>query len=207
MVAAVAARFEAPESEITDLLSVLVSITELLAAKLDRRGEHQELVRTGRLAAQRATRIIGDLFRQRAALRGRRILVVEDEPMLLATLVRGLLAEGFEVVGAENGRRAAAMLSHFKPDLLITDLVMPEMDGIALIREAKRLRPDLRILAMTDGGRYGRAASYLEWATELGADEVLTKPFRMSSLLTATRLLLNASAPESPAVARAVGEA
>jgi len=185
---------DAPESEMADLLSVLVSITELLAARLDQRPEHQQLVRAGHLAAQRATQILDRLSRQRAMLRGRRILIVEDDPVLLRTLVRGLLAEGFEALGAENGRRAVPVLQRFNPDLLVTDLVMPEMDGIALIREAKQLRPDLRIIAMTEGGRHGHAASYLEWATEFGADEVLMKPFRMSSLLTAVRLLLNASA-------------
>src|SRR5438132_1632671 len=83
----------------------------------------------------------------------------------------------FDEVCAENGRRAVALLTPFRPDLLVTDLVMPEMDGIALIREAKRLRPDLGILAISAGGHYGRAANYLKWAAELGADEVLTKPF------------------------------
>jgi len=184
----------APAAAIADLVSVLVSINELLATKLDGRGDHDELVRVGRLAARRVTEIVDHLGRRRAALRGRRVLVVEDDVTLLRTLVRGLLAEGFEAVGAENGRRAVALLPAFKPDLLVTDLVMPEMDGISLIREVKRLRPDLRIVAITGGGLHGRAASYLKWAAELGADEVLTKPFSMSSLLAAVRLQLGASA-------------
>ena len=73
---------------------------------------------------------------------------------------------------------------------MVTDIVMPEKEGIATIIEARALAPDTAVIAISGGGAYGRSDNYLQWAEELGADEAMAKPFPMSQLLTAARLVL-----------------
>jgi DNA-binding response OmpR family regulator len=90
------------------------------------------------------------------------------------------------------------MLKTLKPDLLVTDIVMPEMEGIGTILEARRSAPDTKVIAISGGGHYGKSKSFLEWASELGADEVLAKPFRMSSLIMAARVVLDQPPPALP---------
>jgi DNA-binding response OmpR family regulator len=124
------------------------------------------------------------------------VLVVEDDPDLLSLLTGAFARAGFSTFGACNGRLGIKMLAEIKPDLMVTDIIMPEMEGIGAILEAKRLSPGTRVIAMSGGGQYGRSGNFLEWASELGADEVLAKPFRVSSLITAARLVLDR--PEAP---------
>jgi DNA-binding response OmpR family regulator len=90
------------------------------------------------------------------------------------------------------------MLRTLKPDLMVTDIVMPEMEGIGTILEARRSSPQTKVIAISGGGQYGRSKSFLEWASELGADEVLAKPFRMSSLIMAARVVLDQPPPVLP---------
>jgi YesN/AraC family two-component response regulator len=81
---------------------------------------------------------------------------------------------------------------------MVTDIVMPEMEGIATIIEAKRCSPETRVIAISGGGKYGRSDNFLQWAAELGAAEVLAKPFAMSSLIVAARLLVERAAASAP---------
>jgi DNA-binding response OmpR family regulator len=83
------------------------------------------------------------------------------------------------------------MVKTLKPDLMVTDIVMPEMEGIGAILEARRCSPATKVIAISGGGHYGRSQNFLVWAHELGADEVLAKPFRMSSLIMAARVVLD----------------
>ena len=78
-------------------------------------------------------------------------------------------------------------------DLVITDVVMPEMEGIGLIRELRKLMPAVRILAISGGGRLG-PEDYLAVAKAVGADETLMKPFGRDRLLEAVDLLLDGEA-------------
>jgi len=106
----------------------------------------------------------------------RRILVVDDEDSLRLLLGRALQKAGYEVVTAANG---AAALQEFRAqpaDLVITDLVMPEKEGIETILELRQLQPALKIIAMSGGG-YLEAQDYLQMAGKLGAMGTLTKPF------------------------------
>jgi len=106
--------------------------------------------------------------------------------------------EGYQTFSAPNGRMGVQMLQRLKPDLMVTDIVMPEMEGIGAILEARRSTPATRVIAISGGGQYGRSHNFLEWASELGADEVLAKPFRMSSLITAARVVLDRPADADP---------
>jgi len=79
---------------------------------------------------------------------------------------------------------------------VVTDIVMPDQDGIATILDLKREARPPKLIAISGGGQYGRTC-YLEWATHLGADEVLRKPFRMSALVEAASRLLAERSPSA----------
>lgn len=74
---------------------------------------------------------------------------------------------------------------------MVTDIVMPEKEGIATIIEAKAAAPDTAVIAISGGGAYGRSDNFLQWAEELGADRVMAKPFPMSQLLQAAHSILD----------------
>jgi CheY-like chemotaxis protein len=109
----------------------------------------------------------------------RRVLVVDDEPALLKAIATILQGEGFQVFTAKNGREARAMASEHQIDLLITDLGMPDEDGIELVRRLKAEGRELRIIAMS--GTFG--PDLLKAARLLGADSTLSKPMTASQLL------------------------
>jgi DNA-binding response OmpR family regulator len=111
-----------------------------------------------------------------------RILLVDDDPVLLAMMAAAFKTAGWSTAAAENGRRALAVFDRHEPDLVVTDIVMPEMEGIGLILELKRRRKRPRIVAISEPGRL-RTYDYLTWALHLGADEALAKPFRMTELV------------------------
>jgi len=193
---------QTPSRDLFELLAVVVGICESLADGLADNSQHGELARVGALAASRAAELVSELRAGKAlptaadidppeAERAYKVLVVEDDPDLLALLTSAFARAGFSTFGAKNGRLGVKMLAELQPDLMVTDIVMPELEGIGAIMEARRLSPATRVIAMSGGGKYGRSNNFLEWAAELGADEVLAKPFRVSSLITAARLVLD----------------
>ncbi len=106
----------------------------------------------------------------------KRILVIEDDPQFLAYLEELLNKEGFEVITAINGQQGLEMLREHAPLMLITDLLMPEKDGVRLITEVREEFKDLPIIAMS-GGKSVFSPAFLEAAEELGATYALHKPF------------------------------
>jgi len=123
-----------------------------------------------------------------------RILVTDDN-VRLRTAIRDILTQaGYEVETAGNGIEACQILGRVPVDLLITDIVMPEKEGIQTIAGLRRERPDLRIIAMSGDGSDG-ASFYLEMAREFGADVTLSKPFSRAQLLEAVEGLLGAANP------------
>jgi DNA-binding NtrC family response regulator len=98
------------------------------------------------------------------------VLFVDDDELVRAPLVDLLKAQGFRVLSAGSAVEAMRLLAQEHADVLFTDVVMPDQDGIELAKQAKRLRPDLRILFAT--GYYSRAAS----AEAFG--KLLFKPLR-----------------------------
>lgn len=115
------------------------------------------------------------------------ILVVDDDPMIRTTIRRML--GGHEVVEAENGDAALAALAVRRFALVITDLMMPERAGLALIGDIRARGSEPRILAISGGGRM-QGADLLPAAQAAGADAVLAKPFRKAELLRAVAALL-----------------
>ncbi len=108
-----------------------------------------------------------------------RILVVDDEASIREMLTKTLTLAEYEVDAAPDGRAAIERLRLMPYDLLITDLKMPGMDGLAVIREARRYRPDLPVIIITG---YSTEASAIE-AINLGVAGYLTKPFRVPRVL------------------------
>jgi two-component system response regulator GlrR len=118
-----------------------------------------------------------------------RILVVDDDPGLLRLLTIRLRSQKYEVEPAENGAKALAALARFRPDLVITDLRMAEMDGIALLRELQRRWPSLNVIMLTAHGTIPDAVK----ATQSGAFAFLTKPVEKEQLLEEVRRALKTS--------------
>lgn len=120
-----------------------------------------------------------------------RVLLIDDDAVLLDLMAHAFAAAGYTTHTAENGRKGLLMLDAVKPDLVVTDIVMPEMEGIgAILQIRRRPRPPM-IIAISGAGPGGRR-DYLSWARHLGADEVLSKPFRMSQIVAlANRLIEN----------------
>ena len=110
-----------------------------------------------------------------------RILVVDDEASIRDLLARTLALAEYDVDIAPDGRSALERLRLYPYDLLIADLKMPGMDGLSVIREAKRLKADLPVIIITG---YSTEASAIE-AVNLGVAGYLTKPFRVPQVLAA----------------------
>jgi len=118
-----------------------------------------------------------------------RILIIDDEADLRATLRDILEAQGYEVIEASDGREGLRHYLLAPMDLVITDLLMPEQEGMETIQAMRRVNPQVKIIAISGGGQTGRL-DFLEAAAVLGAQRTLRKPFRPRELLTAVRELM-----------------
>jgi DNA-binding response OmpR family regulator len=118
------------------------------------------------------------------------ILLVEDDNQLRTTLNELLTGSGYGVSEASDGRRVCDMHQQQRFDLVITDVVMPDIEGLAVIVELRRVDQNVRIIAMS-GSREGRAEEYLRIAQKLGAQLTLIKPFSNQEFLDAVRLALD----------------
>jgi excisionase family DNA binding protein len=123
------------------------------------------------------------------------ILVVDDEGAVRDLLAKTLTMADYDVDAAKDGQEAIERLRTITYDLLITDLKMPGMDGLAVIREARRISADLPIIVITG---YSTEASAIE-AINLGVAGYLTKPFRLPRILAATARALGEPVPAAEA--------
>jgi DNA-binding response OmpR family regulator len=117
------------------------------------------------------------------------ILVIDDEESICEMVEHTLCAGGHAVRLAENGRVGLDRLQAESIDLVITDMLMPEQDGIETIAAIRRIYGKLPIVAMCGGGRRG-PSDYLDMARQLGADATLVKPFGRQELLATVDALL-----------------
>jgi DNA-binding NtrC family response regulator len=122
----------------------------------------------------------------------KRILVVDDEENTRIALTRLLSREGYDVQTAANGLEALNTLRRSSADLIITDLNMPEMNGLAFLRELNREYPTSNVIMIT---AFGEVESYLE-ALNLGAFEYLNKPLRLEELRKVMGKMFLASSSE-----------
>jgi CheY-like chemotaxis protein len=124
-----------------------------------------------------------------------KILVVEDDDALGKVVKTCLQRFGHEVTCAMDGLSASQILEREPFELMITDLVMPEVEGIELIRRAKGWYPELPIIAISGGGR-NEPLLYLQMARKFGASSGLAKPFTPAQLKDAVDSLLPNKEPE-----------
>jgi CheY-like chemotaxis protein len=120
-----------------------------------------------------------------------RILLVDDDAAVRLLLETVLRTGRHEVTTAIDGRGALAAVATDTFDVVITDLIMPDMEGIETIMELRRIRPACKIIAMSGGGR-GSADDYLDIAANVGAHMTLAKPFSPQQLLDAVQQVLGA---------------
>jgi two-component system KDP operon response regulator KdpE len=117
-----------------------------------------------------------------------RILVAEDDASIRRAIAVQLRAEGYDVLEAEDGRDASELVRRDRPDLIITDLAMPVMDGFALISAIRKSLPIPIIVLSVRGGEADRVR-----ALDLGADDFVAKPFSVAELLARIRAQLRRS--------------
>jgi DNA-binding response OmpR family regulator len=117
------------------------------------------------------------------------VLIVEDDADLREMLRDALEKRKFTVITAANGREAIARFRPSIIDMVVTDLLMPEEDGLMVIMKIKELKPSVKMIAISGGGKAG-PGSYLLMASTLGADHVFSKPFLPSELVQKVREIL-----------------
>jgi two-component system, response regulator, stage 0 sporulation protein F len=128
-----------------------------------------------------------------------RILLIDDDETLRSMLSLTLNHFGHTVIEARNGKEGLKLFAQLQPDLVITDMMMPEMEGFEVLLELRKVRPPVKIIAMSGGTRYG-AAEYLRMAELMGAAKSLAKPFSNETLRAAIDgLLPGGSGPVPPA--------
>ena len=155
---------------------------------LDRWIEKQSLVRP---AAHEATQTAAPVDRPR-------VLVADDDPDVLDTLAEILAMTDCAVDTVADGRTAVERLRVSFYHLVVTDLMMPGLDGIAVSREAKRLWPAIKVIIVT---AYPSQSTAID-AVNIGVDGYVTKPFRPIDVLMATARALNLTSPDQQHVAR-----
>jgi CheY-like chemotaxis protein len=121
----------------------------------------------------------------------RRILVIDDEPFVLEALKRVLATSAVAVIGASTADAGLAAMSEAPVDLVIIDVILPGMDGVAAIKIIRRDYPGVRIIAISGGGNFGlnsylpeaiSTSAYLAACKAAGADGTLSKPFETAEL-------------------------
>jgi len=123
-----------------------------------------------------------------------RILIIDDEPQIRSMLKLMLEREGYEVVEAPDGVEGIKVYRQNPADLIITDLIMPNKDGIGMIIDLKKEFPDVNIIAMSGGG-LNKPDGYLKGAKKLGAACTLTKPIDREEMLRAVKDILKEFQP------------
>ena len=118
-----------------------------------------------------------------------RILIIDDTDEMLAMLQKVLRRSGHEVLAANNGEAGLRCLQQQPIDLVVTDIFMPEKDGIEIIRNLRRHHPQVKVIAISGGGEVS-PQSYLTIAEKLGAARTFYKPFNVKEFLQAVHKLV-----------------
>ena len=125
----------------------------------------------------------------------RTVLVVDDEDVIRETVREILTDEGYRVIAAANGSEVLGLMEKERPDVILLDIWMPEMDGIVLLRRIKREHPDARIVMISGHGSIHTAVT----ATQLGAFDFIEKPLSLDGLLATVERACGDAGREGPA--------
>ncbi len=118
-----------------------------------------------------------------------RILLIDDESEIRKLFIKKLAGSGYEIIAACDGKEGLKLYHETRPDLVITDLVMPEKEGLEMITELKREFPNVKIIAISGGGR-NDPDGYLQLAKNLGAEQTFSKPIDWPELIKSVKELL-----------------
>ena len=121
------------------------------------------------------------------------ILLIDDDDALRTALRLALSHFGHIAIEAPNGKVGLNLFHDCGADLVITDIVMPEKEGLEVLMELRKQQPPVKIIAMSGGGQHSAASNYLQIAKLMGAAKVLVKPFSNEDLIAAINELLLAS--------------
>jgi len=130
--------------------------------------------------------IKGREFAQRPAPPAPAVLVIDDDPAMLDSLAALFQIHGISIATAQDGVAGLEVFRQISPAVVLTDIIMPEQDGIGVIMELRRERPGVKIIAMSGGGRIGKS-DLLMIAKQLGANSVIQKPFDTGELVATVR--------------------
>jgi len=122
-----------------------------------------------------------------------KVLVIDDDDLVRDTFVQMLTRAGFEVATAKNGREGLARFRSESPDVIMTDVIMPDQDGIETIMALRQASSTIPIIAISGGGR-AHVMQFLDAAQKLGADMVLSKPIKQPELISAISRVLEIGA-------------
>ena len=112
------------------------------------------------------------------------VLLIDDDDVIRQMMRRMLVADGHDVQEAANGKVGVACYRQQPSDLIITDIVMPEQEGLETIQQLRRVNPQVKIIAIS-GAYSDRVDGYLAMALRFGVRQVLQKPFSQAELLAA----------------------
>ena len=115
-----------------------------------------------------------------------KILVVDDAQFMRLRCTRLLSEHGYEIAEAQNGREAVEVYQKFRPDVVLMDITMPEMDGLTALRQIRQLDPNAKVAMLTALGQQGIVME----AIKSGARDFIVKPFEAARVLTAVQRIL-----------------
>lgn len=115
-----------------------------------------------------------------------KILIVDDAEFLRVRIMKMLSGDGFEVCEAENGMKAVATYKEFRPDIVLMDITMPEMDGLSALKEIRGFDPAAKVVMLT---ALGQESVVLE-AVKSGARDFIVKPFEQDRVMSAINKLI-----------------
>jgi two-component system, OmpR family, response regulator len=130
---------------------------------------------------------------------GNRLLVVDDETNIVELLHTALRFVGYDVRAATTGGQALEVAETFRPDLVVLDVMLPDLDGFEVCRRLRGILPQVRVVFLT---ARNQAADAVTGLTVAGGDEYVRKPFSLDELVARIALVLNRSAPRPPSDGR-----
>ncbi|MBW1742583.1 MAG: response regulator [Deltaproteobacteria bacterium] len=119
----------------------------------------------------------------------KKVVVIDDNAEIRRVIELKLRTQGYKVITAANGKEGLNLIKSKQPDVVITDIVMPEKEGIEVITEVRRDFPNVKIIAMSGGGLIG-PHEYLSWTKMMGVQRTFTKPFAINEILEAVNELV-----------------
>ena len=118
------------------------------------------------------------------------ILVVDDDVHIRKLICKALKKSGYEVLEASNGKEAIAQFKTHSPPMVITDIIMPDVEGTETITQLRQMDPGVKIIAISGGG-FVQPEFYLELAQKMGADQIIRKPIDLHEMMRKIDVLVS----------------